>query len=71
MELTKSELKEIAKMIEESILKEAELFTTQKLFKQTEGYKIKSALYVKILSEYYGSIVTINEDSMFGLLDIN
>ena len=71
MNFTKSELKDVAKMIEESILKESMNFDTIKGYQQTESYKIKSALYVKILSEYYGSIVTINENSMFGLLDIN
>jgi len=69
MKLSKIELKELSEVIAQSILTESKLFGEVSTYKATELYKTKSSLYCKVLSEYYGREITINEDSMFGMLD--
>jgi len=70
MKLNKAELKELAEMVERSIINESKLWDDNKLYQQTDLYKFKSSIYVKIQSEYFGNPVTINEESIAGLLDI-
>lgn len=69
MTLSKVELKELSEVIATTIMNESKLFEGTGIYKSTELYKTKSFLYCKVLTEYYGRTITINEDSMFGMLD--
>ena len=72
MKLTKKELKLLGTMIEESIMNESKYYNENlHIYKESENYKIKSKLYVDVKSEEYGHKVEINEESIFGLLDIS
>jgi len=72
MEFNKSELKVLAEMVSESILGEAKVYGEDTcIYKETENYKTKAKLYERLMSEYAGFEQTINEDSIFGMLDIS
>jgi len=69
--LSEEELKVLAEIVEKNICKESERYGSDlDVYKESESYKTKSKIYIKIQSEYFGREVTIKEDSIFGLLDI-
>ena len=70
LELNESELKAIASALEKDILKEADLYKDVDIYKETQMYKIKAKAYTKVQSEVFGYEVMINENSIFGMLEL-
>ena len=70
MKLNKKELKTLGNIMLLCIIKESERYSDTAIYKQSPSYKEKSKLYAKIQSEYFGNEMTINEESIFGLLDL-
>lgn len=70
LELNESELRAIASALEKDILNEADLYTDVAIYKETKMYKTKSKAYIKIQSEVFGYEVKIDENSIFGILDL-
>ena len=69
--LSKEELKVLAEIVECDVRIESELYGNDiKVYKESPSYKIKSTIYGKIQSEYLGREVAVNDESIFGLLDI-
>jgi len=73
LNLNKAQLKVLAEIVYNDIITEAKIYGSNDIdiYKQSKSYQIKSKLYTTIQSEYFENEITINEESIFGLLDIS
>ena len=70
MKLSYNELKEMLEMVSSNIMNESKKYGDVKIYKESENYKVKSSVYEKLATEFYGRELKINENSIFGLLDL-
>ena len=70
IDLNEKELQTIANSLALDIMAEAKLYNDTEIYKETQMYKTKAKMYTKIQSKIFGYEVEIDENSIFGILDL-